>query len=114
MEAVLDSFVKKHSLDEIVAGAPINLDDVNKANKEKVVAILIHCCVNGPVSPHKITNYPIIGEQCLDDLVGHKVSNNGLRKSCEKVAMWLSEQGFKQGYMFEKHGGFWPANSFGV
>jgi len=112
MEEILNKFVQRHTLDEIVAGAPIDFNKVPDKNHEPIAAILLHCCINGPVSPHKVTNYPVIGEARLDDLANQKVSNNGLRKTCESIAKWLLDQGYDSGLMYNEHGGFWPLNSF--
>ena len=111
-EQVLTLFLENHSLDEILAGAPIEFDEVPDEDREALVTAMIHCCVNGPVSPHKETNFPIIGRTSIDQLVGHEVSNNGLRKSCEFIANWLKEQDYQKGYMLDKYGDFWPLNDF--
>ena len=112
MESVLDTFLETNSLDEIVAGAAIDLSEVYEENKPKIAAVLLHCCVNGPFTPHDTTTYPVIGDARLDDLVGRRVSNNGLKKTCESVKEWLKEQSFDKGYMFETYGDFWPNNGF--
>ena len=112
MEVLLTEFVKRHDLQEIVAGAAIDLDKVPKKNQEGVLIVLLHCCINGPFTPHDVTQYPIIGEARLDDLVGHKVSNNGLRKTCLIIKDWLISQSFEGGFMQSVHGGFWPDNGF--
>ena len=97
-----------HSLDEIVSGTPLDWTKVPTGNKFLVSTILIHCCVNGPVSPNKRTTYPVIGEQCLNSLVGdQKISNRGLEKTCESVAKELEARKFTKGYQFEL-GNFWP------
>jgi hypothetical protein len=113
MENLLNNFLQNHSLDEIVAGAPLDFDKVPEENIESVVTILLHCCINGPFSPNKSTNYPIIGEERLNDLVGdQKVSNNGLKKTCDLLVPWLQEQNYEHGYMFNIYGNYWPRNDF--
>ena len=113
MEDALNLFIEDHELDELLAGSPIDTSDIPSENFESVLAVLIHCCVNGPFSPHKVTNYPIAGETSLDSLMGKKISNNGLRKTCEKVSEWLKQQGYDKGYMFKYgNGEFWPQNGY--
>jgi hypothetical protein len=112
MESILDTFLETHSLEEIVAGAPIEFEKIPDENQDAVVAILLHCCINGPVSPHKLTNYPIIGECRLDDIANQKISNNGLKKTCESVKKWLIDQDLCIGLMFNQFGGYWPNNEF--
>jgi hypothetical protein len=113
MDSVLNEFVSSHDLDEVLAGSPVNLEDIPDQHKEGVVAILLHCCINGPFSPHKVTNYPIAGNVSLDSLVGRRVSNNGLRKTCEIVSTWLAEKNYQKGYMYEYgSGNFWPQNGY--
>ena len=111
MESLLNAFIVEHPLEEILAGAPIDLQEVSEQNRKGVIAILLHCCINGPYSPHKVTNYPVIGETSLDDLVGRRVSNNGLKKTCEIVATWLESINFDQGYMIT-FGHYWPKNGY--
>ena len=109
---LLNEFLAMHTLDEVLAGAPIEFERVPVENKRNLIAALIHCSINGPVSPHKETNFPLIGRTSIDLLVGHEVSNNGLRKSCIFVADWLNTKGYDKGYMKESFGNFWPLNSF--
>jgi hypothetical protein len=109
-EENLFNFLKEHNLEEIVAGTPLEWKKVPKKNVSKISAILLHCCINGPVSPNKPTTYPVVGEACLNDLVGdQKVTNSGLKKTCEGVARWLETQGFESGFQKTK-GSFWPLN----
>jgi hypothetical protein len=113
MNDILQQFVQSHELDEILAGTPIDLETVQEEKRESVVAILLHCCINGPFSPHKVTNYPIAGEVSLDEVLERRISNNGLKKTCEQVSLWLTNQGYDKGYMYEYgEGSFWPQNEY--
>jgi hypothetical protein len=113
MEEILNSFTSNHSLDEIVAGTAIDISKVPQQNKEDVIIILLHCCINGPVSPNKETTFPIIGSTCLNDIVGdQRITNNGLKRSCESLIEWLHECGYAEGFMMKDYGDFWPKNGF--
>ena len=111
MEGILSDFIANHSLEEIVAGAPLDVQSIPAERRERVVAILLHCCINGPISPHKQTNFPIIGETSLDDECGFRVTNGTLKSSCEEVKEFLGQQGFSGGFMHSREGEFWP-NSY--
>ena len=109
-EAIINEFLKKHNLEEVVSGTPIDVAKVPRNNQESVAAILLHCCINGPVSPHKSTTYPVIGDACLQDLVGdQRITNSGLKKTCEEVAKILKTKGFHSGFQIQ-NGDFWPLN----
>ena len=108
MEAALNSFLQAHKLEEIVAGAPLDFSAIPVVKRERVLVILMHCCVNGPVSPHIETNFPIIGKTSLDGECGFRVTNGTVRSTCEQVKQWLQTQGFVAGFMYQKQGELWP------
>lgn len=112
MSEVISAFIDSgRTLDEIVAGSPVDWKEVPVGNRYKVATVLIHCCVNGPVSPNKVTVYPTLGECSLNELVGdQKITNRGLRKTCEVVAKELHAIGFSKGFQVSR-GDFWPLNS---
>jgi hypothetical protein len=109
MESILDEMFENGEIDQILAGTPITWDKVPRTNRKDVSRILVHCCINGPVSPHKVTTYPLVGEKSLQSLVGdQRISNSGLQRSCEEVAKALEAKGFRKGRLYEEHGHFWP------
>ena len=111
MEGILTEFLSHHQLREVIAGAPLEFDRIPEENQQSVVVILLHCCMNGPVSPHVETVFPIIGRTSLDAECGFRVTNGTLRKTCNEVKLWLTEQEFEEGFMFLEEGEFWP-NSY--
>ena len=107
MERLLSTFSTREKLRAIVAGAPLDLAKCNR--KENVITILLHCCINGPVSPHKVTTYPLVGETSLDEEAGFRISNGSLKATCLKIAEWLETQDFHEGSRQELYGKFWPS-----
>jgi len=97
-------------LQDILAGVPVKWEDIPESNRDRLAAALLHCCINGPVSPNKETTFPIAGTTSISDLCGQKISNKSLRKTCEEVKKWLIATGFNQGWMIESKGEFWPNN----
>jgi len=108
MENFIRSFLSVHNIEEVVAGAPIQFESIPANKHNDVVAVLLHCCVNGPVSPHKETTFPVIGMTSLDELCGYRVTNGTLRSSCEEVANFLNSEGIEVGYLHESKGNYWP------
>jgi hypothetical protein len=106
MESLLETFSSR--LDEILAGVPIDWDAVPDENRSDLAASLLHCCINGPVSPNKETMFPLVGVASISGLCGQRISNRSLRKTCEEVKVWLRDTGFNQGWMIESKGEFWP------
>jgi hypothetical protein len=109
METIVESLIISGDVDRILAGSPINWSKVPEANKKNVSRILIHCCINGPVSPNRVTTYPTVGEVSLQSLVGEqRISNSGLKRSCHDVAILLENKGYRKGHLYEDRGHHWP------
>jgi len=108
MEGLIDKILRDHTPDEIICGSPLDITKVSKAKQERIMVILVHCCVNGPVSPKKETTYPVIGETSLDNEYGTHVTNGTLRATCRLVAEHLTRVSFRGGSRVEIHGSFWP------
>jgi len=111
MESALNSFLSDHSLEEVVAGAELDFSKIPANRRKNVASILLHCCINGPVSPHQESTFPILGSTSLDKECGFKVTNGTLKKTCQSVKDWLVAKGFSEGFMREHQGEFWP-NSY--
>ena len=101
------------NLEKVVAGSPIEMEKLSKVKARRVLWILLHCAINGPVSPHKVTTYPVIGETSLDNEIGTRVTNSTLKASCEVVAKHLLETGYTTGSQYQQYGTYWPLNTRG-
>jgi len=67
----------------------------------------VHCCVNGPVSVHKLTKFPTIEkETSIDKLIGLRTSNNSWKGVCLMVAKMI-KPGLECNTT-KKNGGYWP------
>jgi hypothetical protein len=107
-DLITDFLSSPEDLEKVVAGSPIEVEKLSKVKARRTMWILLHCCINGPVSPHKKTTFPVIGETSLDDEVGSKVTNSALKASCSIIAKSLQASGFDKGSQYEQFKTFWP------
>jgi hypothetical protein len=85
MERLIREIVEDINKQDVVAGNPVDIGGLSKADQRKLVTIAVHFCLNGPVSTHKSTTFPIIGETSVDEVVGKRVTNNSMKSFCHIV-----------------------------
>jgi hypothetical protein len=90
MEALIRQIVERIDKSEIVAGNPIKVTELTSAQQTQIVTIAVHFCLNGPVSTHKTTTFPLIGETSVDNVVGTRISNNSMKSFCLIVKKYIS------------------------
>jgi hypothetical protein len=91
LDEVIRKFISKENLEKIVSGLPVEFKEIK--NKEQAVVAGLHCCLNGPVSVHKVTQFPIIGEASIDTLVGKRITNRAWKGFCDIIAHALIDNG---------------------
>jgi len=107
IEEFLNRNLNEGLINAIIAGSPPEFKRIR--NKDGAAYAAIHCCMNGPVSPHKTCNFPIIGETTIDAIVGGRTSNGSWRAFCKKVADVLNEEfGLIDCNTTRVAGNYWP------
>jgi len=71
-------------LAEIIAGIPLNYQEIPDNKKEQAILIALHCCFNGPVGVGKQTTFPVVGPGKIKDLLG--CTNSSWKGFCLQVA----------------------------
>ncbi len=91
---VYEKYFSIELLNEVTAGADIDLASFDEDTQKKMVMITIHYAVNGPsVSPRKVTHFPVVGETSVNDLLDLKVTNSTMAKLARKIHRFLPEPG---------------------
>jgi len=101
---MVDEFNNKGQIVAIIAGVPIDFQKVS--NQPALLQAAIHCCLNGPVSVHKLTTFPIVGETSIEALAGFKMTNGSWKSFCLKVAEILPRD--LKCNTSNKLGAYWP------
>lgn len=87
MQQILEKLLGE--IDTIIAGVPLNFEDVPQDKRETLLVAAIHCCINGPVGVNKKTTFPRIGELKIKEYV--PCSNKGWRGLCHEVALMINK-----------------------
>jgi len=105
MEEALNNVLRR--LAEIIAGIPLNYQDIPDNKKEQALIIALHCCLNGPVGVCKQTTFPIVGPGKIKDLFG--CSNSSWKGFCLQVAQHVAKINPEIDCSRKRSGGkYWP------
>ena len=91
MESLVKRILEKVNVNKVLAGLPIEVGELNDTNQVKLITAAVHCCLNGPVSVHKVTHYPEVGETSVDAIIGTRTTNSAMRALCMIVKDLLPE-----------------------
>jgi len=65
---------------EILKGVMPDISNFSEEKLRVIAIVLLHCCLNGPVSVNKATNFPLVKEKMsITGILGEKVSNSSWR-----------------------------------
>jgi len=103
----LAALITQDAISKIVAGLPPSYDSLR--DKKGAVMCALHCILNGPVSVHKSTKFPEVGDAKIEDVCGVKLSNGGWRSFCRIIAEYVKKTfGSLQCSSINKNGDYWP------
>jgi hypothetical protein len=73
-------------VNQVLAGSPIDFQRLTDQQKQNLSVAALHCIINGPVSVHKSTKYPIVGDTSVDLILGYRTTNGTWRATCTPLA----------------------------
>jgi hypothetical protein len=87
----LHHFVTKERLLACVVGTPIDISCLSDEQIDRLTVCMLHCCLNGPVSVHKVTTFPGGWVTSIDEVLGKPTTNGSWRATCGPFAIWLKK-----------------------
>lgn len=73
----------------LLVGTPLDLSAKTETELKRVVLIMLHCILNGPVGVNKITNFPKVGSGSIKTLVDPAATNSSWKATCRPVAEFI-------------------------
>jgi len=107
----IQSIVSAAKVKECLLGSPIDVATFNDEQIETCAVLMLHCCMNGPVSVHKHTTFPEGKVGSIESLLGVPMTNNSWNRTCVPFARWLAGAGFpevQQCQQVRLLGALWP------
>jgi len=85
----LFQFITVDEAKSLLVGTPINLSEKTENELKRIVMIMLHCILNGPVGVNKITNFPKVGSGSIKTLVDPSATNSSWKATCRPVAEYI-------------------------
>jgi len=107
----LQQFVSVDRVRECILGTPLDVAKLSNDQMDRASVLMLHCALNGPVSVHKVTNFPCGLQGSIEGLVGVAMSNNTWSRTCHQFSTWLKSTMWpivQDCQQVRMHGDLWP------
>jgi len=105
MEELINEIINNPA---IIAGVPLEFQDIPEGKRKAAIIMACHCCLNGPVGVNTVTTFPLISSATsIKSVLG--CTNSSWRGLCESVAKVITRiRPNMNCNMIRAAQGYWP------